>query len=149
MWYNYFAVNHLLTDPQDDNKKITDFFSFYCLESSVINSARHSAVRAAYVFYYATEVGLKTPYDQAALKTRLNALMGDMLITAKKYKFDVFNGLSLMDNALFLEDQKFGAGDGQLHYYLFNYKAHAIAGGVDKKNQLDEKHLSGVGFVML
>lgn len=54
-----------------------------------------------------------------------------------------------MDNALFLEEQKFGAGDGQLHYYLFNYKANHIAGGVDKKNQLDDKNLSGIGLVML
>jgi glycylpeptide N-tetradecanoyltransferase len=84
-----------------------------------------------------------------ALKTRLNQLMGDALILSKRYKFDVFNALSLMDNGLFLEQQKFGAGDGQLHFYLFNYRAHPIAGGVNKKNQLDEDRLSGVGFVML
>jgi glycylpeptide N-tetradecanoyltransferase len=54
-----------------------------------------------------------------------------------------------MDNALFLEQQKFGGGDGQLHYYLFNYRAKPIAGGVNAKNQLDEKNLSGVGLVML
>ncbi len=75
--------------------------------------------------------------------------MGDALILAKKANFDVFNALSLMDNALFLEQQKFGAGDGQLHYYLFNYKANPIAGGVDIKNRLDDVNLSGVGFVML
>jgi len=53
-----------------------------------------------------------------------------------------------MDNALFLEQQKFGAGDGQLHYYLFNYRMNAIGGGVDKRNELDEAHLSGIGVVM-
>ena len=53
-----------------------------------------------------------------------------------------------MDNALFLEEQKFGAGDGQLHYYLFNYRAAPIAGGVDRRNQLDDKGLSGIGLVM-
>lgn len=137
-----------LTPSQTDGK-VTDFFSFYCLESSVIKSPKHSAIRAAYLFYYASEVGLKEPVDRTALKTRLNALMGDALILAKKYKFDVFNALSLMDNGLFLEEQKFGPGDGQLHYYLFNYKANPIGGGVDQKNQLDEEKLSGVGFVML
>lgn len=101
------------------------------------------------MFYYASESGLKEPFDRPALKTRLNALMGDALILAKKYKFDVFNALSLMDNGLFLEEQKFGPGDGQLHYYLFNYKANPIGGGVDEKNRLDEDKLSGVGFVML
>jgi len=79
----------------------------------------------------------------------MNDLMHDALILSKRYKFDVFNALSLMDNGLFLEDQKFGGGDGQLHYYLFNYRAHPIAGGVDGKNQLDEKNLSGIGLVML
>lgn len=75
--------------------------------------------------------------------------MNDALILAKKNKFDVFNALSLADNALFLNDQKFGAGDGSLHYYLFNYRANPIAGGVDHKNQLDEENLSGVGLVMM
>lgn len=132
---------------EDGNGKITDFFSFFVLESSVIKSPKHSAIRAGYLFYYATEAGLTTPVDKPALKKRLNALMGDALILAKRYKFDVFNALSLMDNALFLEQQKFGPGDGQLHYYLFNYKAKPIAGGVDARNQLDEERLSGVGFV--
>lgn len=100
------------------------------------------------MFYYGSEVGLTTPFDKAALKTRLNELIHDALILAKRFKFDVFNALSLMDNALFLEQQKFGAGDGQLHYYLFNYRLNPIAGGVDRKNQLDEKSLSGIGTVM-
>lgn len=68
---------------------------------------------------------------------------------AKKNKFDVFNALSLADNTLFLENQKFGPGDGSLHYYLFNYRANPIAGGVDRKNAADEDHMSGVGLVMM
>lgn len=75
--------------------------------------------------------------------------MGDALILAKKADFDVFNALSLMDNALFLADQKFGPGDGQLNYYLFNYRANPIRGGIDANNQADEDALSGIGFVML
>lgn len=124
-------------------------FSFYCLESSVIGNPKHQVVRAAYMFYYASTAAFAEPFDKAALKTRLNALVGDALILAKRYKFDVFNALSLMDNGLFLEQQKFGPGDGQLHYYLFNYRANPIAGGVDKRNRLDEDTLSGVGVVML
>lgn len=134
---------------QDDKKEITDFFSFYALDSSVIKHQKHSVIHAAYGFYYATESGLTTPYDKSAEKARLNALMHDALILAKRYKFDVFNALSLLHNGLFLEDQKFGPGDGQLHFYIFNYRANPIAGGVNKKNQLDEDHLSKVGFVML
>jgi glycylpeptide N-tetradecanoyltransferase len=142
-------LDSLLIFQQDDNKKITDFFSFYSLDSSVINNQKHQVVHAAYLFYYATESGLATPYDKAAEKTRLNALMSDALILAKKAKFDVFNALSLLHNGLFLEQQKFGPGDGQLHFYIFNYRANPIAGGVNKKNQIDEDHLSKVGFVML
>ncbi|KAI1760803.1 peptide N-myristoyl transferase [Hypoxylon sp. FL1150] len=130
---------------EDEHKTITDFISFYCLESSVIGPSKHSNVRAAYLFYYATETGLTTPTDKEALKTRLNALVSDTLVYCKQYKFDVYNALSLMDNGLFLEEQKFGPGDGQLHYYLFNYRANPIAGGVDKKNRLDIDNLSGIG----
>jgi glycylpeptide N-tetradecanoyltransferase len=100
------------------------------------------------MFYYGTEVALQDNFDKAALKKRLNELVHDALIISKRYKFDVFNALTLMDNALFLEQQKFGAGDGQLHYYLFNYRVNPIAGGVDRKNQLDENNLSGIGLVM-
>ena len=35
---------------------------------------------------------------------------------------DVFNALDLMDNAQFLEELKFGTGDGHLRYYLYNWK---------------------------
>jgi glycylpeptide N-tetradecanoyltransferase len=54
-----------------------------------------------------------------------------------------------MDNPLFLDEQKFGPGDGQLHYYLYNYRASPIPGGIDEKNVLSAKHMGGVGMVML
>ena len=36
--------------------------------------------------------------------------------------FDVFNALDLMDNSEFLEKLKFGIGDGNLQYYLYNWR---------------------------
>ncbi|PMD31435.1 N-myristoyl transferase [Hyaloscypha variabilis F] len=138
--------SYVVEDPT--TKKITDFFSFYVLESSVINNDKHKNVRAAYLFYYATEHALVPKPSKPDLSTRLNELVNDALILAKKYKFDVFNALTLMDNNLFLEQQKFGPGDGQLHYYLFNYRTNPIAGGVDKRNNIDE-NCSGIGVVML
>ncbi|EEY17822.1 glycylpeptide N-tetradecanoyltransferase [Verticillium alfalfae VaMs.102] len=134
---------------EDENKEITDIFSFYCLESSVIGNTKHQNVRAAYMFYYASKVGLAEPFDKDALKVRLNSLAADALVLAKRFKFDVFNALSIMDNGLFLEQQKFGPGDGQLHFYLFNYRANPIKGGVDARNRLDEDGLSGIGLAML
>jgi glycylpeptide N-tetradecanoyltransferase len=156
-----------LQDPT--SKKITDFFSFYSLPSTVIGHDKHKVVNAAYLFYYATEAAFPGYNDpsapsavsvpkstatsdltvRTALKTRLNALINDALIEARNAKFDVFNAVTLMDNGLFLEQQKFGKGDGQLHYYLYNYNANHIAGGVDRNNEIDEKGLSGIGVVML
>ncbi|EPE27530.1 Acyl-CoA N-acyltransferases (Nat) [Glarea lozoyensis ATCC 20868] len=138
--------SYVVEDPS--TKKITDYFSFYCLESSVINNPRHSNVRAAYLFYYATETVFAPKSTKGDLKIRLNQLINDALILAKKFKFDVFNALTLQDNCLFLEEQKFGGGDGQLHFYLYNYNANPIAGGVDQSNNIDEG-CSGVGVVML
>ena len=66
--------------------------------------------------------------------------MGDALVLAKKNNFDVFNALDLMENRFgkmlqfilwqtnlchfseFLEKLKFGIGDGNLQYYLYNWK---------------------------
>ncbi|KZF26226.1 Glycylpeptide N-tetradecanoyltransferase [Xylona heveae TC161] len=130
--------------------KIIDFFSFYLLESSVIGNKKHDCVRAAYLFYYATETAFQpNALESGALKVRLNALMHDALILAKRYNFDVFNALTLLDNPLFLQDQKFGAGDGQLHYYLYNYRVAPISGGVDQNNDPDPTKMGGVGLVML
>nr|CAD7431898.1 unnamed protein product [Timema monikensis] len=36
--------------------------------------------------------------------------------------FDVFNALDLMENKEFLEELKFGIGDGNLQYYLYNWR---------------------------
>ncbi|POS85872.1 N-myristoyl transferase, partial [Erysiphe pulchra] len=127
--------SYVVEDPT--TKSVTDFFSFYALESSVINHNKHKSIRAAYLFYYATEHGLSDEIPPNEYAIHLNSLINDALILAKKYKFDVFNALTLMDNNLFLEQQKFGAGDGQLHYYLYNYNTNPIAGGVDRKNSIE------------
>ncbi|KAF1365777.1 N-myristoyl transferase [Lizonia empirigonia] len=137
--------SYVVEDP--DTHKITDYFSFYNLESTIIGNKKHNTIKAAYLFYYASEVAFEK--DEAKLKTRLNSLMKDALIIAKKADFDVFNALTLLDNPLFLEEQRFGAGDGSLHYYLYNYRAAPIAGGIDSRNQSSVKHMGGVGLTML
>jgi glycylpeptide N-tetradecanoyltransferase len=72
--------SYVVEDP--DTRKITDFFSFYNLESTVIGNKKHSVVKAAYLFYYATETAFGG--DEGKLKVRLNALMRDALILSKK-----------------------------------------------------------------
>lgn len=94
--------------------EITDFISFYSLSSTIMNNPQHKSLYAAYCFYYFTgSVSLKN-------------LMYDALIMAKKNNFDVFNALDLMENQPFLEELKFGMGDGNLHYYIFNWVCPSI-----------------------
>jgi hypothetical protein len=38
-----------------------------------------------------------------------------------KSDFDVFNALDIMDNKEFLEKLKFGNGDGNIQYYIYNW----------------------------
>jgi len=90
--------------------KITDFMSFYCLPSTVMNHPTHKNIKAAYSFY------------NVATSTSWVDLMSDALILAKKDDFDVFNALDLMENLEFLEKLKFGIGDGNLQYYFYNWR---------------------------
>lgn len=89
---------------------ITDFVSFYTLPSTVMHHPQHKTLKAAYSFY---NVSTRTPWID---------LMQDALIVAKNMGFDVFNALDLMNNKDFLERLKFGIGDGNLQYYLYNWK---------------------------
>lgn len=89
---------------------ITDFVSYYTLPSTVMHHPVYKSLKAAYSFY---NVSGKTPWID---------LMNDALISAKQLSFDVFNALDLMDNKDFLETLKFGIGDGNLQYYLYNWK---------------------------
>lgn len=100
----YLFTHDVLQHPESG--KITDFFSFYSLPSTIIGNTKHGILEAAYLFYYATDVAFQEKADEAALKKRLEALVGDALILADQAKFDVFNALTLMDNVSFLQDLK-------------------------------------------
>ena len=90
-----------------ETKKITDFFSFYSLPSTIINNPSHSTLEAAYLYYYATDAAFQ-PHaeEQGILKQRLQELIGDALIIARSAQFDVFNALTMMDNTPFLNPLK-------------------------------------------
>lgn len=75
--------------------------------------------------------------------------MHDALILAKQANFHVFNALTLLDNPLFLKEQKFEPGDGKLHYYLFNWRTALLPSGVNEDMQVDSSRMGGVGVVML
>lgn len=102
-----FLMQALMIQDRETGK-ITDFFSFYSLPSTVIGNATYPILEAAYLYYYASDVGLKGEGEEQdeALKKRLMALVGDALVIANEAKFDVFNALSLMDNVPILQDLK-------------------------------------------
>ena len=69
----------------EQDGKISDFFSFYALESTVIGNQKYDTIRAAYMFYYATETAFEVKgKDKGPLKYRLIQLINDALILAKK-----------------------------------------------------------------
>ncbi|KAK3720121.1 glycylpeptide N-tetradecanoyltransferase [Vermiconidia calcicola] len=138
---------------------ISDFVSYYLLESTVLrsNSRGRDTIRAAYLYYYATESAFPIPNTpkpkardlQETLAHRLRGLMHDALVLAKKDDYHVFNALTLLDNPLFLKEEKFEPGDGKLNYYLFNWRTESLGGGVDERNEIDTSRMGGVGVVML
>ena len=98
----------------ESTKGITDFFSFYCLPSSILKHDDYDTLWVAYSYYNVSTTG------------RLMEGARDMLIMARENGFDVFNALDVMENKSFLEELKFGPGDGMLHYYLFNWRVKGI-----------------------
>lgn len=103
------VIDSFVVEQEQANgkKKITDFVSFYHLPSAILN--HNDTLHAAYSFY---NVSTTTPMVD---------LMKDALIEAKKTGSDVFNALNLMQNDDFLKTHKFGIGDGELQYYLYNW----------------------------
>lgn len=94
----------------DDDDNVTDLISYYHLPSTVIGNDKHSLLNAAYSYY------------NVATSVDLADLMRDALVCAKRAGMDVFNALDIMENGTFLKDLKFGIGDGNLQYYLYNWR---------------------------
>ncbi len=93
---------------------VTDMVSFYSLPSTVIHESKHQSLRAAYSFY------------NVATRCTFKELMHDALVLAKRAGFDVFNALHLMENRTIFEELKFAPGDGELHYYLYNWRTSVL-----------------------
>jgi glycylpeptide N-tetradecanoyltransferase len=70
----------------ETDEKVTDFFSFYSLPSSILKHPVHKTLRAAYSYYIAvTKNSIKDIFECA-------------IIIAKNEGFDVFNSLDVMEN---------------------------------------------------
>jgi len=94
----------------EKDKNITDLISFYCLPSSILKHEKYNQLKAAYCFY------------NIATSVTWPELFEDALILANREGFDVFNALNIMDNEKAFSDLKFSMGDGNLHYYLYNWR---------------------------
>ena len=102
---------------EDKSGKITDFFSFYSLPSSVLkdNPGDHKTLNVAYSFYNVTTTD------------RLKEGIADMLVLAEQNGYDVMNCLDLnLNDPQILTDLQFGIGDGKLHYYFFNWRVRSM-----------------------
>lgn len=100
--------SYVIENPE--SKKITDFLSFYHLPSSILKHAEHKTLYVAYSYY------------NVANTISFEELMRTALIIAKQKNFDVFNALDILENEQVLKELKFGVGDGNLHYYLYNWR---------------------------
>ncbi|CAI2364102.1 unnamed protein product [Moneuplotes crassus] len=102
------VYSYVVEDPE--TKEITDFISFYSLNSEVIGHDKHDTMNAAYCWYY------------CSTKTPLESLIKDATIMAKKEGFDIFQMLNIMENEEVVDELRFAKLKGTLHYYLFNYR---------------------------
>eukprot|EP01147_Barroeca_monosierra_P003660 gene3660-8329_t len=99
---------------EDESGNVTDLCSFYTLPSTIVQHEEHDELKAAYSFY------------NVATTMPLHELLHDTLIMAKIHNFDVFNALHIMENRTTFEHCKFGPGDGNLHYYLYNFRLYPV-----------------------
>ena len=97
-----------------ETKEIRDFLSFYHLPSSILKHPDHKHLYVAYCYY------------NVANTVSMEELLRNALILAKSANFDVFNALDILENDGLLKELKFGIGDGNLHYYFYNWRVPEI-----------------------
>jgi len=111
-------VNHFLQPREwviesyvveDSENTITDFLSFYSLPSSILKHPEHKILNVAYSYY------------NVPGRFQMTELMRDALILARNKGYDVFNALDVQENLEVMKELNFGVGDGNLHYYLYNF----------------------------
>lgn len=104
--------SYVVVDP--DTHEITDFISYYNLPSSILKHDKHKTLYAAFSYYMVPK------------KHSIEEIMKNALILARNDKFDVFNALDIMDNKKVFEELRFGMGNGNLYYYLYNWNLSKI-----------------------
>lgn len=106
------VIDTFVVEDENDKTKVTDMVSFYHLPSTILGE--DETLFAAYSYY------------NVATSMDLTDLMREALILANQTGVDVFNALNLMENNTFLEELKFGKGDGNLQYYVYNWSCPSL-----------------------
>ncbi|KAJ5075401.1 n-myristoyl transferase [Anaeramoeba ignava] len=89
--------------------EITDLFSFYTLNSSILNNNQYDTLNSCYAFY-----------NIATTVTYVD-LMKDCLVVAQNKGYDLMNSLNILDNDIFISELNFKSTGGFLHFYLYNW----------------------------
>ena len=123
---------------------MTDLCSFYHLPSTVLKNPKHTHLSAVYSYYnVATSISFEQLMrDNLILARNQNAGTYIRVLPCTIYYLyyllfsplamlvvDVFNALDVMENASIFDALTFGAGDGFLQYYLYNWKCPVVEAG--------------------
>ena len=98
----------------ENNNKITDFISFFCLSSTIFGQSKYKQLKVAYSYY------------NVATTVSLTELIHSALIIAVNEGFDVYNALDIFNNQEIFEKLKFQRGNGSLNYYFQNIELENI-----------------------
>lgn len=113
---NTFLLNDkcIETFVIENDNVITDFISFYYLNSQVLNNPKISSINKAYVYHYVN------------YETDLEDLFQQSLYILKQKDIDVVNMINQMSNKTVIDNLNFYEGTGKIYYYLFNYNTNEI-----------------------
>jgi glycylpeptide N-tetradecanoyltransferase len=99
---------------ENDEGEVTDFFSFYSLPSTVLQSSKNDIINAVFGYY------------NVAKNHTFTEIMEQAVIMAQAEGFDVYNCLDVLNNGETFEELKFGKGSGNLYYYIYNYQMNDV-----------------------
>jgi glycylpeptide N-tetradecanoyltransferase len=79
------AMTDIRRQQNPNTHRITDFFSFYSLPSTIMKSTKYNLLEAAYLCYYGTDAAFEEGAEASGrLKKHLQELIKDALIVAEQ-----------------------------------------------------------------
>lgn len=108
--YSFVVEN----EDSEGQKSISDFISFYILDSRLPKTDKYQNLKIGYLFYY------------AYTKTPLKELIHECLLQAKSIEVDCFYALNTMDNKLLVDELKFDPSGVQTMFHLYNWNTNEV-----------------------